>query len=262
MQNQHNPNIAWLYYRKYYHIGTSQNEVEHIEKQNEYLLSLNLGDYEAAIQQLNANLKRGANLDYSAATSGRGFLTGIGIQHEMNITGEFKMGMSFDHSSGLPFITGSSLKGAFKAVFDHTDYLIAILEEEELELVGGNTPAALKALKTFLFEEKPLKGRPCQFIGACLSPLDSINIAAYRDRKIFRRDVITPHGKTVTKKPIPLPFMTINRKLYFHFYCLIDDQKSLVHFKGGNEDLKKLFVACSKYEGFGAKKNYDFGRFV
>ena len=46
-----------------------------------------------------------------------GIITGIGMKHETGIKGEFKLGMYFDYTSGMPCIPGSSVKGALRSAF-------------------------------------------------------------------------------------------------------------------------------------------------
>ncbi len=46
-----------------------------------------------------------------------GILTGIGINHNIGGEGEFKLGFMFDHTSGLPYFPGSSIKGAIRSIF-------------------------------------------------------------------------------------------------------------------------------------------------
>lgn len=46
-----------------------------------------------------------------------GILSGIGINHNIGGDGEFKLGFMFDHTSGLPYLPGSSVKGAIRSIF-------------------------------------------------------------------------------------------------------------------------------------------------
>jgi len=46
-----------------------------------------------------------------------GLLIGSGYTHETGLTGEMKLGFFFDHTSGLPVIPGSSIKGAIRSAF-------------------------------------------------------------------------------------------------------------------------------------------------
>ena len=46
-----------------------------------------------------------------------GLVTGIGINHEAKIEGEFKLGVHFDWTYGMPVVYGSSVKGVLRAWF-------------------------------------------------------------------------------------------------------------------------------------------------
>lgn len=46
-----------------------------------------------------------------------GLVTGVGINHEAKIEGEFKLGVHFDYTWGMPVVYGSSVKGVLKAYF-------------------------------------------------------------------------------------------------------------------------------------------------
>ena len=47
-----------------------------------------------------------------------GLVTGIGINHEAKIEGEFKLGVHFDYTWGVPVVYGSSVKGVLRAYFE------------------------------------------------------------------------------------------------------------------------------------------------
>ncbi|MDP2061065.1 MAG: type III-B CRISPR module RAMP protein Cmr6, partial [Flavobacteriaceae bacterium] len=58
-----------------------------------------------------------------------GLVCGIGYEHELGFTNEFKLGFSFDHTTGLPYIPGSSVKGTLRSAFKHKGYPKSILED-------------------------------------------------------------------------------------------------------------------------------------
>ncbi len=53
---------------------------------------------------------------------GTGLIPGIGYPHEVSYAGEFKLGMHFDHTTGLPSLPGSSVKGALRALWPQYGY--------------------------------------------------------------------------------------------------------------------------------------------
>jgi len=263
-----NANFGWLFYKAYYRRLESENgnvginftkESNAIPKSNQqYIAGVNrlmteatIMEYLSPIRQLNNKLSKGKTVCIPMRVDGRGLVTGTGINHELGITGEFKMGCTFDYFTGLPFVSGSSLKGAFRSHFsiDTKDdsYFSSLLAVAKIKL----SKEKYLTFQKHLFEEKPPTGRPCQFIGACLSEKNN------GADKIFRADVLTPHKADHTKKPVPLPFMTVNRGLLFNFYFELYNFSDQVVV----EDIKRLFSTILKEEGIGSKKNYDFGIF-
>ena len=54
---------------------------------------------------------------FSCYISYPGLITGTGIAHETGIQGEFKLGLHFDYTYGMPVIYGSSVKGVLRNYF-------------------------------------------------------------------------------------------------------------------------------------------------
>ena len=55
--------------------------------------------------------------DFQLCTQYPGLMIGTGNEHSLKMDGAIKCGFSFDYTTGLPYIPGSSLKGALKACF-------------------------------------------------------------------------------------------------------------------------------------------------
>jgi len=90
------------------------------------LVKTNLEELEP--QQLNLRTKIGSDyIAFSLTTSGQGLLIGTGNGHgtgakvkqdgKVKESHEFKMGFYFDHSTGIPMITGHNLKGRLRSFF-------------------------------------------------------------------------------------------------------------------------------------------------
>ncbi|GEM_PF-1359725 len=58
---------------------------------------------------------------YYLKTTYPGLLIGSGYTHETGSLGEFKLGFFFDHTTGMPVIPGSSIKGTVRSVFPQWD---------------------------------------------------------------------------------------------------------------------------------------------
>ena len=81
-----------------------------------------------------------------------GLITGVGIQHEAGVEGEFKLGLHLDYTTGLPLIYGSSVKGVlrsyFKEVYNGADADVIINDIFEGVASDGN-PKSIYARDIF-----------------------------------------------------------------------------------------------------------------
>src|ERR1035437_1606321 len=146
---QKNANAGWMFYRHYYHAlfekvwGTpgmpaaEKNKIfteawgsqlvkekkdnkivnEYIHDGcNHYFTTLKLESYK---KLLGDDIKGQFEPDKETIlyTTYPGLATGIGTMHETGEEGEYKLGLAFDHTTGLPFIPGQSVKGLLRSVF-------------------------------------------------------------------------------------------------------------------------------------------------
>lgn len=58
-----------------------------------------------------------------------GLVCGIGYEHEIGFKNEFKLGFSFDYTTGLPYLPGSTVKGTLRSAFKHKGYPEYIIKE-------------------------------------------------------------------------------------------------------------------------------------
>ena len=131
-----------------------------------------------------------------------GLVTGIGINHEAKIEGEFKLGVHFDWTYGMPVVYGSSVKGVLKSYF------------KEFYAPKEGWPSAEDAIKDiFEGEGKSIYNRDIFF--------DAVIVEACKKGKgpILCSDSITPHGNNPLKNPVPITFLKIASgcKLEFRF---------------------------------------------
>ena len=184
-----------------------------------------------------------SNAWLGATVAGRGLITGVGINHSLGLKGEFSFGFTFDFTTGIPFLPGSSLKGALRAHASRKS--ISPLLEEHL---GSGTDQKEFIERVFPDGDKGKKMPPsykqCHFIGG--APVDGF---------ILAKDTITPH-KDPLKKPDPLPFLKIDRGTRLRFYFYLSEEVLALYPK-----ILYLFAELLMRYGLGAKTNYDFGRF-
>jgi CRISPR-associated protein Cmr6 len=214
--------------------------------------------------------------------------------------GEYKTGFFFDHTTGMPVIPGSSVKGILRSAFPSTYFEKAkeCLKKGEKDdatfwyeqaqnqvvfiqglLSGLGVQNAdkdtIEAIECEIFEgmykspwdrEKsethfPMRYRDCFF--------DAI-ITGSKDKYIFNDEYITPH-KEPLKNPIPLQLLKVRPEVTFTFQFKLnnqyrvksDDGETVVNhdYKLNKEQKLELFRSILLFMGAGAKTNTGFGHF-
>lgn len=189
-----------------------------------------------------------------------GLVTGIGINHEATIEGEFKLGVHFDWTYGMPVVYGSSVKGVLRAWFkefykgsrDPYDYEMEIFKgdlrdiEAEKKKFGQEWEEKVKDVKNRIYSPKSIYKRDI-FFDAVLSAPDTKG-------RILCSDSITPHGDNPLKNPTPITFMKIapGCKLEFRFKLVGSDEEK--------KEKLGLFQKILTTVGIGAKTNVGYGQ--
>ena len=112
-------NISWLFYKDYfadinYQNLDDKNNVEKIKQKVQ-----NIIDQTPKIKDLNDEDILG-NTHFEATTTYPGLILGSGNAHELpSIEGQAILGFHFDYTSGLPIISGSSIKGILRSAFKY-----------------------------------------------------------------------------------------------------------------------------------------------
>jgi len=178
--------------------------------------------------------------------------------------GEFKSGFFFDHTTGLPVIPGSSVKGLLRSAFPGKEKRPAVKAMKEkfvLEQLGAEMAAMNVAkLENLIFEGKrgeddylPMHQHDVFF--------DAYIIGTNRENqnRIFADDYITPHSNPL-KNPIPVRFIKILPGVTFQFNFQLEpstvDGLTLEAAKKA-----KLFENLLRIFGIGAKTNVGYGQF-
>lgn len=186
-----------------------------------------------------------------------GLVTGIGIRHEASVKGEFKLGMHFDYTTGLPIIYGSSVKGVLRSYFKDkykgnadVDALIADIFEGG-SYADRNTPLERR-------KSKPIYDRDVFF--------DAIVVSENEAGKILESDALAPHGgdkhDNPFADPVPIPFLKIapGVKLRFRFK-LVPTYDATGEIVMPVDDKLGLFTDILTTFGIGAKTNVGYGQF-
>lgn len=198
-----------------------------------------------------------------------GFVTGIGINHEAGIEGEFKLGLHFDWTWGMPVVYGSSVKGVLRSWFmeiydqekygiDAGDLLMDIFEgattrdidSERKKYKDGWAEKTKKPENRIYMKNKSIYNRDI-FFDAVLTSADSKG-------RILCSDSITPHPEPL-QNPIPLTFLKIAPGCTLEFrFKLVDsviDGKTL-----SADDKREIFKEILTTVGVGAKTNVGYGQ--
>jgi CRISPR-associated protein Cmr6 len=181
-----------------------------------------------------------------------GLLTGSGIPHESNTEGEFKIGFSFDHTTGLPVIPGSSVKGLLRSAFQQAE------GEYVRFLLGENSSIDIEALEHEIFQGEtiiqgkkkviPLYKRDIFFDAAMIEVKN-------KEDKFLAEDYITPHPSPF-KNPVPLLFLKVLPRVTFLFQFRLHTGMITA------EEKKLLFEHIIRDLGIGAKTNVGYGKFL
>lgn len=197
-----------------------------------------------------------------------GLVTGVGIDHEARIEGEFKLGLHFDWTYGMPVIYGSSVKGVLRSYFKDF-YKSKIYQSDddikkEMEVVFNDifegkifTGKIVKGNKDYTF--KSIYERDIFF--------DAVVVKAEgKDGRgrLLCSDSITPHGDNPLKNPKPITFLKIAPGCQIEFrFKLVD---TIIKMEDGKElifnakDKLVLFKEILTTVGIGAKTNVGYGQ--
>lgn len=228
-----------------------------------------------------------------------GLLLGSGIAHGTGQLGELKLGFFFDHTTGLPVIAGSSVKGVLRSVFpaaytakrkkakdkkkrglDKVPQLLQLLQYYLRTITKQDWPAqAVNALEDFLFgtfEPGDAKApHPGRIIFHDAIPLNAerVQLNQRATRRYLADDYITPHKSKDPDKiphalvnPVPVAFLKVLPGVTFRF------QFRLQTFTYTSEEAQKrtltedqisqLFELILLDMGTGAKTNVGYGRWA
>ena len=276
-----NTNVGYLFYKEYY------QSLSYRLKDNQYIAEFNGKDNNErlfeqklpmdVIKQKELYNDRIQNTSIPLRTVYPGLLTGSGYQHEIlagekddnntpYVQDELKLGFYFDHTSGLPILAGSSVKGALRSAFkDKKGYLIELLNEilEENESWRQNhlnKEKVLEELEKAIFE---ITDERCIYERDIF--LDAFPIQTENTERLFLgNDFITPHDHPL-KSPNPVQFLKVLPQVTYYFdFKLVDTTIQLK--KGENLHLsvaqkEKLFQKILLDFGIGAKTNVGYGQF-
>lgn len=172
-----------------------------------------------------------------------GLLIGSGYNHPKlkDDKNDFQLGFFFDHTTGLPIISGSSIKGMLRSVFKETKFLEDVYSNYYKDYMNID-----------VFE----KGQIIFYDAFIVSSQNQNN-------KIFGSDYITSHFSSedngMFKEPNPIKFLKVLPAVSFKFQFKSADEKLLS--KNVLGEYIELFKQIILDFGLGAKTNVGYGKF-
>lgn len=230
-----------------------------------------------------------------------GLLPGSGYPHEVGGKGEFKLGFSFDHTTGLPVLPGSSVKGVLRSVFPQFDYdpekpwiwqhpedngrqsaskqkvrvqkakfIVSLLGKQGITIPDRKAEDIAHALELAIFDGWDSALFPEQ--KADRIPMsrhdvffDALPIRPGKlitgENRLLGRDALTPHGSSPLKNPTPLPFVKVLPGVTFQFAFRLYDSRIFGQTLTA-EQKRTLFAKILCTVGAGAKTNVGYGQFA
>ena len=250
-------NLHKLYYKDYFNIDDWNNlENNKIDEHNSKLTgSIDLSPYNDYFSQ-EKFFEETNPIELEVLYPG--LVTGVGINHETKkIKDEFKLGIHFDWTTGMPVIYGSSVKGVLKSYFEDfydPDKTQPSKKEAEDDIFDGKNKQKVKSegKDEEIVKSKSIYNRDI-FFDAII-----VNTEPKKGR-ILCSDSITPHGDNPLKNPTPITFMKIAPG------CHIKFRFKLVDTKIGDkvltaQDKLKIFKKILTTVGIGVKTNVGYGQ--
>ena len=202
-----------------------------------------------------------------------GLLCGAGYEHEIGgkeMEDEYKLGVFFDYTTGLPVIPGSSIKGMLRSACEmrNGNYIIDIAKELNAGQRAANKGFNKSDIEVFLKSIADNKAWHHQFIDTVFEGKIGIKgISIYKrdvfldafpiksEGKLFGNDYIT-HHESPLKNPNPIQFLRVQPKTTYQFRFVLYDSKNI------SANLKlEIFRQIILDLGLGAKTNVGYGQF-
>ncbi len=180
-----------------------------------------------------------------------GLSLGLGYEHISSENDDFKLGFSFDFTTGLPYIPGSSLKGTLRSMFpaDGNDH-------ERLAFINDVLGKSLTYKELYEIEKS--------IFGKNTDDRKSIDNITTKDifydsyfntdtGEYLADDYITPHKGEITS-PDPLKFLKIAPGTKVILQIGLSENPLFT-----KEERLKLYSEILNFTGIGAKTNVGYG---
>lgn len=311
------PNLGWLYYRELY--NDQRQDIIEIEKEKRnYKFSFSYLKYpstdegkekkkpilknntivlkERSQQFFNKKLSaykpesffecEATTNSFELTTTYPGLLCGVGYNHGISSESDFKVGFYFDHTTGLPIIPGSSVKGVLRSAFpgyirkdedklpkeekeefskryDFFRWMIDEVNRKENAGIARFSNKEIDVLEAFIFEGQDEKGEQISYYKRDRF-FDAYPVKSFeKDGYFLKNDYITPHinrdkpEMSPFTSPNPIQFLKVLPQVIFKFQFKLEDGGGL---KSGEKEALFKEILC--FMGAGAKTNVGYGQFA
>jgi CRISPR-associated protein Cmr6 len=282
------PNLGLLFYKQIYH----ENIIKSIVRNENGELFINVPKeektspfddfykdlYAKKLNKFSTHSVLPFNASFKLKTTYPGLLVGSGYAHDTKAKGDFKIGFFFDHTTGLPVIPGSSVKGVCRSVFEldkgkktakkslaAVDFIFNELLEKYQSAPDFKYKADIEKIKAELNENK-LKHLVKEIFGQDKEKGKDIFFDAILNTDITKpflaNDFITPHKHKSNPaldpftNPNPIQFLKVRSEVTFEF------RFSFTNTEEWTKEIKELFFKQEILTfGIGAKTNIGYGQF-
>jgi len=238
-------NAGWLFYRDIYSQGDNES---HIKETMEKILNIKATD-----ESLNIPYR------FKMKTTYPGLLIGSGYIHGISSDNDAKIGFYFDHTTGLPVIPGSSIKGMLRSAFGLSNTKKDDPYKEQKhnmirELLQKDKSLDIQKLAKEIFEGVDSEtGKPKSIYQR--DRFYEARVVEIED-KLFDDDYLSPHYPNLLQNPKPIKFIKVAPGVTFEFaFHLIDSPQ----ISAGEKMI--LFARLLQFYGIGAKTNVGYGQF-
>lgn len=267
-------NMSYIYYHEYfegleerkgasglvYELGGSPSSEEQFGERNMALQDFKFDLSLSPLEHLKNASKGVASFQtFSLETLYPGLMIGTGNPHDLKSKGSIYSGFSFDYVTGLPYISGSSVKGVLKSVFPTKEDTKDDINQQKMEYIKSLLKPVLSDeeiydLKDNIFEDNDV------FLDAYPCPTSK--------QQCLALEFITPHSDII-KNPIPINCLKVKPGVSFEFgfylkECQLSDKVQItVKQKKVQITVKQkieLFKTILTDVGIGAKTNVGFGQ--
>jgi len=268
-----NPNTGWLFYKKMYSFlnnNTRPDPSGENDEYNPYNISLNETGTEVLDTKFYEYKYYKGQSSFVLKTIYPGLVIGLGYAHNAkNSPDNFDFGFFFDHTTGMPLISGSSVKGVIRSMFKRLENefeqegVIAFFKDIFMKyqidgILANEKDTNIKILQEI--ENIIFTGQGCvtqydrdKFFDAYILSGDDKDL-------ILADDFITPHPDPFSD-PIPNRMLKVRAGVSFEFSFDLYDSKLSNDTVLTADNKKTILLEIIQFTGMGAKTNTGYGQF-